>query len=98
MAAYKLSVTASAENDIRDAFLWYEEQKRNLGSLFKKHVNKAVNSILTNLLKTQVSYGEIRVFFLRKFPFGIHFRVAGNNILIVAVFHTSINPESWKER
>jgi len=96
--AYKVSITAIAENDIREAFLWYEGQKENLGNLFKKHVSKAVNSILNNPLKTQVSYGEIRVFFLRKFPFGIHFHVAGNNILIVAVFHTSINPESWKDR
>jgi plasmid stabilization system protein ParE len=96
--AYSLAIAEAAEDDIRQAYLWYEEQKENLGSTFEKYIFKAVDSIRDNPLKIQVRYADTRVFFLKKFPFGIHFNVAGNDILIVAVFHTSLDPGFWKNR
>jgi plasmid stabilization system protein ParE len=95
---YSISIAEAAENDIREAFLWYEDQKDNLGSTFEDYVNKAVDSIQSNPLKTQVRYGSTRVFFLKKFPYGIHFQINENHILIVAVFHTSKEPEKWQSR
>jgi len=94
---YSISIAEAAENDIREAFLYYEENKDNLGTTFEYQVNKAVGSIQSNPLKTQIRYGSTRVFFLNKFPFGIHFLVnkAEQAILIVAVLHTSIDPKKW---
>ncbi len=98
--AYSIEIADAAEDDIREAFLWYEDQKDNLGSLFEDHVNKAVDSIQSNPLKTQIRYGNTRVFFLKKFPYGIHFHANEQEkfILIVAVFHASRDPEKWTER
>lgn len=97
---YSVSIDEAAEEDIRDAYLWYRDQKNSLGNRFEEHVSKAVNSIRSNPLKTQVRYGDIRVFFLQKFPYGIHFQVDQNmkSILIVAVFHTARDSEKWKIR
>lgn len=97
---YSISIAEDAENDIREAFLWYEDQKDSLGIRFEEHVSKAVNSIQSNPLKTQIRYSNIRIFFLKKFPYGIHFRVGETekSILIVAVFHTSRDSEKWKNR
>lgn len=97
---YFVEISEAAEDDIEEAFLWYEDQKNNLGYSFEDHVNKAVDSIQNNPLKTQIRYSNTRVFFLKKFPFGIHFQVNEQEkfILIVAVFHTSRDPEKWTER
>ena len=97
---YSLTITAAAEDDIREAFLWYEGQKDNLGSLFADDVHKAVDSLQSNPLKTQVRYGNTRIFFLQKFPYGIHFQVneEQNAILIIAVLHTAQSPQKWKAR
>ncbi|MFT6855939.1 MAG: plasmid stabilization system protein ParE [Cyclobacteriaceae bacterium] len=95
---YSISVAEAAEKDIREAFLYYEDQKDNLGSSFENLVNKAVDSIQSNPLKTQIRYGNTRVFLLKKFPYGIHFQIDENHLLIVAVFHTSQDPEKWTER
>lgn len=95
---YSISIAEAAENDIREAFLWYEDQKKNLGNRFENYVNKAIDGIQNNPLKTQIRYGNTRVFILNKFPYGIHFQVTKNHILIVALFHTSQNPEKWTER
>ena len=96
--AYSITIAEAAEDDIRQAYLWYEEQKESLGDTFEKHICKAVDSIQDNPLKNHIRYNDTRVFFLKKFPYGIHFNVSGKHILIVAVFHTSQNPQKWKDR
>jgi toxin ParE1/3/4 len=95
---YSVTVAEAAENDIRQAFLWYEDQKENLGTIFQEHINKAIDSIHNNPLKVQIRYSNTRVYFLNKFPFGIHFQVNETQILIVAAFHTSQNPKLWSTR
>ena len=95
---YSLSISETAERDIRDAFLWYEDQKINLGLTFEKHISKIIQTIQKNPLKIQIRYNQTRVAFLKKFPYGVHFNVLENEILIVAVFHTSKSPQKWKER
>ena len=94
---YTITIAEAVENDIRQAYLWYEEQKRSLGDTFEKQISKAIDSIQDNPLRNQIRYSNIRVFFLKKFPYGIHFNVSGKHILIVAVFHTSQNPDKWKK-
>ncbi len=95
---YSIIIAQAAEEDLRQAYFWYEEQKERLGSLFEKQIVKAFESIEHNPLKTQIRYDDVRVFFLKKFPFGIHFRVCGAEILVIAVFHTSQSPEAWGKR
>lgn len=47
-----------------------------------------------------MKFGEVRIAFLKKFPFGIHYvyKEKENQIIIYSVFHTSRNPEIWQER
>ena len=98
--SYSIEIADAAEDDIREAFLWYEDQKEDLGSLFENHTNKAIDSIQSNPLKTQIRYDNTRVSFLEKFPYGIHFQANEKEkyILIVAVFHTSRDPKKWTDR
>lgn len=96
--ACSIEIAEAAEKDIRDALLWHEDQKENLGSRFENYVNKAIDSIQSNPLKTQVRYSNTRVFYLDKVPEDIQFQVKENHILIVAVFHTWQDPEKWTVR
>jgi plasmid stabilization system protein ParE len=95
---YSISISEAAENDISEAYLWYEDQKENLGSIFEVQFQRAVKSIRNNPFKTQIRYGNIRVYFLQKFPFGIHFEIKENDIRILAVFQTSRDSEKWERR
>jgi toxin ParE1/3/4 len=95
---YPVSISEAAEADVREAFLWYEEQKAGLGEVFRLHFTEAVVRIGTAPLEIQVRYGSTRIHFLEKFPCGIHFVIRNDSVLIVAVFHTSMSPERWKER
>ena len=92
---YNLTITEAAEFDIKKSFLWYEEQKENLGFRFEKDISNVFHAIVENPLKIQIRYNCIRVAFLKTFPFGVHFIVVRNEITILAVFHTSMNPTKW---
>lgn len=93
---YNLSISEAAEKDIRETFLWYEEQKEKLGFRFKKEIYSKIETIIKNPSIIQIRYNQIRVIFLKTFPYGIHFNVSGSEIMILAVFHTSMNPKRWE--
>lgn len=95
IALYQIIISEAAEQDIREAFEWYELQKDDLGNAFKEQVEKALVSLKTNPLKHQIRYKSIRIYFLKKFPYGIHFNVKENQVLILAIFHTALNPKKW---
>jgi plasmid stabilization system protein ParE len=95
---YSLSISEAAELDIREAFLWHQDQKDNLGLTFEKYLSKTIQTIQKNPLKIQIRYNQTRVAFLKKFPYGVHFNLIENEIIIVAVFHTSQSPQKWKGR
>ncbi|MCF6298205.1 MAG: type II toxin-antitoxin system RelE/ParE family toxin [Flavobacteriaceae bacterium] len=95
---YSIDIAEAAEKDVHKAFLYYEDKKEDLGYTFETHFDNAVDSIQSNPLKTQIRYADTRVFFLKKFPYGIHFQVKGSVVLIIAVFRTSEDPEKWTER
>lgn len=65
---YSIGIAEAAEDDIRKAFLWYDDKKEDLGSAFENHFDEAVDSIQSNPFKTQIRYEATRVFFLKKFP------------------------------
>jgi toxin ParE1/3/4 len=95
---YFLTISEAAEDDLRDAFHWYEEQKSGLGERFENHVNDCMQDALENPLKFQIRYSETHICFMKIFPYGIHFVVKGKEVLVVAVFHTSRNPKRWEKR
>ena len=96
--SYTIFISEAAEWDIREAFLWYQEQKVSLGVDFEKQVTKTIKNIKKNPLKFQTRYQQKRIAFTKKFPYGIHFTISDKTITIVAVFHTSQNPNIWEER
>jgi len=44
-------------------------------------------------LKIQIRYNQTRVAFLQQFPYGVHFNIIENEIIIVAVFSYFSKPK-----
>ncbi|MBX3163966.1 MAG: type II toxin-antitoxin system RelE/ParE family toxin [Bacteroidetes bacterium] len=95
----KKRVEPSVKQDLKEAALWYNNARKGLGKLFLKEVDKKVKLIIQNPLLYQIRYANIRVAFTSIFPYGIHFEYLEdkNQVNILAVFHTSRNPELWEE-
>lgn len=95
----KKQVAEIVNQDLKEVALWYNRASEGLGIIFLKEIRKEVNQIVKNPLAYEIRYATIRIAFLSKFPYGIHFEYLEkeNQINILAVFHTSRNPEIWKK-
>lgn len=96
--SFDVLISEAAEADIRDAFIWYYNETPNTALEFETEVKEQINRIAANPNKYQVKYAEVRVSYLRTFPYGIHYRLNRKTILISGVFHTSQSPRNWRSR
>ncbi len=99
MGAFKLSIDRRAVYDIEDATEYYDRQQHGLGARFEKELIEILQ-ILENTPHFDNRYANVRCVPLRKFPFMIHFTIdeVKAEVIIRAVFHTSLDPKKWKER
>lgn len=95
---FDLIISKEAQFDISDAFNWYLLKSVVVAEDFENEISATIDSIEENPFKIQIKYQQIRVAFVKKFPFGVHFNVKENTINIIAVFHTSQNPNRWQRR
>jgi len=97
---YKVLILGIAKNDIKEAAIWYDSQKKGLGKKFTTEIRKQLQMVRINPYVHAVKYDSINTIILKKFPFMIHYSIDESirTILISAVLHTSRNPAIWTER
>ncbi|MEG0761362.1 ParE toxin of type II toxin-antitoxin system, parDE [Chryseobacterium piscicola] len=100
MRKAKIVISENADFDLSEIADWYNEINKKLIWLFLKDFKKTIKHISENPFSCEFRYGNFRIAYLKRFPFGIHYQFDENkNMLkIFSVFHTSRNPENWKER
>ncbi len=91
-----LTVNPEAEADLQDAYDWYEGQQENLGESFMDRVHQSFSKILQNPKAFQKRHKTVRIHFIKQFPFGIHYTLKADKLIILAVLHTSRDPKSWR--
>ena len=91
----QLVIRPAAAADIEDAFVWYEQQRRGLGSEFLEVVDEALIAIPRTFQLHPVIH---RNTLLRRFPYGIYYRVYPELIVVVACMHGRRNPTRWRSR
>lgn len=95
---YLIEISDVAEQDIRESYLYYANENQSLGLRFEKAIKSTINRIKKFPLKNQIRYSDVRVIYTSKFPFGVHYKILENRIVIIAVFHTSLSPRKWQAR
>lgn len=94
----ELIIRPEAEEEMAEAYNWYEERLQGLGSEFLLNVDATLNSIFRNHHEYPVVYKNIRRALTRRFPYQILFVAEGTLIVVVAVFHARRDPKHWQER
>ena len=97
---YKAIILPGAKEDIKEAAQWYNGKQKGLGKQFTQKVRSKIHQICENPKAVAVRYDETRCAVLEIFPFMVHFSINDKQKLVIisAVFHTSLNPESWSKR
>ena len=87
-----------AEQEMLEAARFYESQTAGLGIDYLSEVERAVQTIAESPTKCPVIEGELRRRLIRRFPFGILYRIEPEEIVIIAVAHLRRKPWYWRKR
>jgi len=96
--SYSIIVSESADLHIKESLRWYEIQKKGLGRLFLLSIKDCLRILVNNPLTCAVVYLEIRRILTKKFQHALFYYIDSDKkqVIIIAVLHTSQNPEIWK--
>ncbi len=94
----RLIVRPEAEEDLLQAFSWYEDQLPGLGHAFMDEVTRCLDSIEQRPLSFALVDGLSRRSMTRRFPYALFFVVGEEGISVVAAFHMARNPEALSQR
>lgn len=89
---YLLEIKEEAEFETLEAYLYYEEQQKDLGRKFLFCLEEYFDRICKNPLHYPLKNGY-RETFIRKFPYLIIYEINQNKIIVYSVFNTHQNPE-----
>jgi toxin ParE1/3/4 len=93
-----LVVTAEAEDDIASARQWYEDQREGLGDEFVLCIEEALERIRRPPLSGREVVDTVRKIIVRRFPYGVFYRVDPDQIGVIAVYHAKRDPRGWQSR
>ena len=88
----------AARDDLRDAVAFYEAERPGLGAELVKEVRSAVERITKLPEAWQPLSPNTRRCRTQRFPYGVIYRVMGDEILIAAVAHLHREPGYWMDR
>ena len=83
---------------MEEAYEWYESQRPRLGEEFLDAVGKVMQSITENPELYAVIHRQTRRALVRRFPYGVFYRLVANEIIIVACYHAKRDPRGWQSR
>ena len=93
-----VTLRQEAEEDLKDAALWYEGHRSGLGGDFLDEVQRVIGLIEHNPQSYPRVHGEIYRAVISRFPFGMFYLVEGESAVVLAIMHASRDPNSWKNR
>ncbi len=95
---YNIELSEEAENDLSKSFEYYFKDSPKVADTFFNEINISIEKIKQNPFSFSKVYNNIRKYVIKKFPFVIYYKVENYTIRVIAIFHTSRNPEIWNER
>lgn len=95
---YKTIVRPEAENDLKEAFSWYEDKRQGLGYDFLLHIDAGIRFIERNPEIYPPEYKETRKYLVKRFPYKIIYLVKKERIIVLAVIHGKRRPNVIKKR
>jgi|LauGreDrversion4_2_1035121.scaffolds.fasta_scaffold1236145_1 toxin ParE2 len=94
----KLRFAAAAQRELNEAALWLELQEAGLGERFLLEIAQARQLILEFPDAWHPMSKSLRRCHLKRFHYGLIYRIKGDVIEVVAVAHDRQKPEYWRHR
>jgi len=92
---FQTKLEVPAVREIKNVYEWYEARRTGLGAEFLRAITAATQTLQRNPLQFQVTKAPFRWLKLRKYPYGLHYYIEGDTVLVVACRHFRQSPERW---
>ncbi len=91
-----LDPESQAEFD--EGYDYYQTKRLGLGEDFADAVETVLDRIgrMPNIHGRVL--GDVRKAVVRRFPYCVYYRSEADRVRVIAIFHTSRNPDEWKKR
>jgi toxin ParE1/3/4 len=97
-SAIEIIVRKEAEEDIREAYQYYNECSEGLGSDFLLSIDAILSLIQRNPEIFQKVYKQIRRGLIERFPYGVFYLTDEDRIIVLSVTHCRCDPRIWQTR
>jgi plasmid stabilization system protein ParE len=99
----KLRIEVEAEDELREAMVWYDSQQAGLGLDLLAEVDDGIQRILRDPhrfanLESVPEERAVRRLLLRRFPYGVIYEVLKDEIHVLAIAHNRRKPGYWRSR
>lgn len=94
---FKIVSSPLAKNDARRIAKYYEAKSSGLGKRFLKEVSKEQKQLKSDPKAFQIRYDDVRILFLKSFPYGLHYIIKENQVRITSIYGTSQDSEGWAD-
>ena len=89
---YELEIKEEAVFDIKEAYLYYEEQRIGLGNRFLDILETYLERVQKYPEHYQIKRKPYREALIKDFPYLIIFEIEENKVIVYAIFNTWRNP------
>ena len=96
--AFPLIIEPEAEDDLANAYDWYEEQRPGLGIDFLNCIEDVFRRLRVTPEMHAVVHNNVRQTLVKRFPYVVCYTVDEECVYVVAVFHGQRDPNAWKSR
>jgi toxin ParE1/3/4 len=95
----ELIIRPEAQDDLAEAFAWYERRRPDLGVDLMREVETSLVHIEQRPESFPTLHEDVRRALTKRFPYGIYFILPPQGgIVVIAIFHVRRDPRAWKSR
>src|SRR6266513_935347 len=96
--ASRFTFAKAADLELDEAVAWYNSKQERLGDELAAEVKKGIREVVEHPLRWAMLDDDKRRYRLKRFPYGLVYKIGSTKILFVAVMHLKRKPGYWKGR
>ena len=98
VSRFAVELIAEAEEELREAFLWYFERSSMAADAFRTVIVAVIDALADNADMWPMNEDGLRYRVLSRFPYTVWYELQGDSVTILAVAHQHRRPGYWMAR
>lgn len=85
--SWRVIIRPNAEEDLAQAWTWYESQRSGLGDQLLIEIRTAIRLLETDPERRPFYYKDFRRLITHRFPYKIFYRLEGDRVIVFRILH-----------